>query len=549
MAKGTFKNYGGKFVRVKASFKQVVHALEKLISNYDASTSEQIINLLQTNRNCTWKSGEYLMRYVNLLLFFITYPKNSQITNQIESEWKRLTLILGREQKKEALLYQDTGLPYSKMITRFSHDLISWLKEEKNCKLELDSFDAEGVSLNKLLYLTLPAYEKDITSIGYTNEELLDILGIKRKLQLSFLLSQFSTLNQTPYMKDHVWESLKLFISISFKHPSYSIFYNRLPTKKPFIQESLLKRFDALELIHNPLPKANKLKSEERSSLVACIKKSLLLTMRETDPSTYMNENNLELYTLERGIQVAIYGMSGERQLPYRSYIGYTLFKNGYPVAYGGSWIFGRTAIFGLNIFEAFRGGESGYIMCQLLRVYQQAFQLDSIQIEPYQFGLDNPDGITSGAFWFYYKYGFRPRSKKLQQLALFEQNKLTHNRNYRTSERTLLRFTESSLELQIGDKKSIDYNDFVNHISAFVRKKYKGDYIHARTDCLHNFIKKAKIPYSKSINNKVLEDMAFWAAAYQIDAPHKIAILTKMLSIKSKNPIAYNSMVKEMLD
>lgn len=94
------------------------------------------------------------------------------------------------------------------------------------------------------------------------------------------------------------------------------------------------------------------------------------------------------------------------------------MFKNGLPIAYGGSWIWADQAKFGLNILEPYRGGESGYVMCQLLRVYQQVFGLKMIEVDAYQFGLDNPDGIRSGAYWFYYRYGFRSMTEALCLLA-----------------------------------------------------------------------------------------------------------------------------------
>ena len=93
--------------------------------------------------------------------------------------------------------------------------------------------------------------------------------------------------------------------------------------------------------------------------------------------------------------------------------------KHGFPAAYGGSWILGRRANFGMNIFEPYRGGESGMMMCQVLRAYRQAFRADYFEVDAHQFGLDNPDGIASGAFWFYHRHGFRPTDADLAALAL----------------------------------------------------------------------------------------------------------------------------------
>ena len=55
------------------------------------------------------------------------------------------------------------------------------------------------------------------------------------------------------------------------------------------------------------------------------------------------------------------------------------------PVAYGGSWIMGERAAFGMNIFEPFRGGESGFMMCQVLRTYRQTFGVRYFEVHAHQ--------------------------------------------------------------------------------------------------------------------------------------------------------------------
>ena len=243
-----------------------------------------------------------------------------------------------------------------------------------------------------------------------------------------------------------------------------------------FFQNQILKKFDHLEIIHRQLPSAKFLDETQKIDLISTIKKSLLLTLRETDPSTYMDETSLRFFELERGISIAIYGMQANRQLPLQSYIGYTLFKNGFPAAYGGSWIFGRAAMFGLNIFECFRGGESGYIMCQLLRVYKQVFKIEYFEVEPYQYGLDNPDGIKSGAFWFYHRYGFRPVNLKLNILANREKAKIKANPQYRSSSITLLRFTESNIALHLDGPIPLKYLVVTKKITEMIASEFYGN-------------------------------------------------------------------------
>jgi hypothetical protein len=148
----------------------------------------------------------------------------------------------------------------------------------------------------------------------------------------------------------------------------------------------------------------------------------------------------------EDGFTVYLLSMKPEYRLPLESYIGYMVYSNGIPVSYGGGWIFYTRCEFGINIFEQFRGGPSARILNLLMNTYMQLYGIKTFIIPPYQFGAGNREGIKSAAFWFYYKMGFRPEDKNLKLLAGREWNKLRTRKNYRTPEKTLLRFTESNL-------------------------------------------------------------------------------------------------------
>ena len=58
--------------------------------------------------------------------------------------------------------------------------------------------------------------------------------------------------------------------------------------------------------------------------------------------------------------------------------------------------------------------------------------------VDPYQIGLENPEAIGSGAFWFYRKLGFRPVQPEVLALAEREERRMRKTPGYRSSRRTL---------------------------------------------------------------------------------------------------------------
>src|SRR5262249_49872386 len=68
--------------------------------------------------------------------------------------------------------------------------------------------------------------------------------------------------------------------------------------------------------------------------------------------------------------------------------------------------------------FETYRGGEAAFVFARVLAMAQHLFGAESFSIEPYQLGRGNAEGLASGAWWFYYNLGFRPRARAARRLA-----------------------------------------------------------------------------------------------------------------------------------
>lgn len=533
---------------MKLTFFVLLKKLKKIIYIYDGHHMDIKLFLLQSINKISLPKDKKLIEYHDLLLFLASHPENIKINKIVDLEFHRIGQLVKSTKNQTKNLFLDTGLPFSSMITRFSHDLTQWMYQYPECKIFIDSYDDLGLDLNTILKMTLPSVERDETTASLSNDDLLDALKVPKKDQLQFLLNELSTLNSKPLIKDYFWEALKLFIEIQGKNKTFSRSFNKAYISELFYQNQLVKKFDHLEIILRQLPTAKDLNLTQKIDLISTIKKSLLLTLRETDPSTYMDESSLRFFELERGISIAIYGMQANRQLPLQSYIGYTLFKNGFPAAYGGSWIFGKAAMFGLNIFECFRGGESGYMMCQLLRVYKQVFNIEYFEVEPYQYGLDNPDGIKSGAFWFYHRYGFRPVNLKLNILANRETAKIKANPQYRSSSLTLLRFTESNIALHLDGPIPLKYLEVTKKITEMISREFHGNRSRAIEYCNQLILKHLNKPSFNEEQKNVLEEVGLFCNAFKFYNQEQLNLIIQMIQTKPIDPYLYNTILSKLI-
>ena len=516
---------------------QALKQLDACIHKFDAeglSLKQQSLSHLAKGR---LPAGKELIHYYHLLLFLAAYPADTRQQASVEKEFRRISSLLRSGAKKTKQFFANSGLPFTDMVHRFSHDAVRWLLKHRHGHAALDSISTKAMDLNEVLRITLPSLEKSETLAGMDANELMDALKVPAHKRLHFLVQQLSVLDTWPGVKDLLFDHSGIYTRFQPSQKTFSLAHNRLPQKSLFFHNELLKTFDIYSMLDMPVPAPQQLTSIEKDEAIRVIKNSLALTVRETDPVTYLDPTSFRIYELERGITIAIYSMVPERQLPLECYVGYTAFKNGMPVAYGGGWVFGERSLFGINIFKPYRKGESAYLMAELLRVYRQVFRVNYFEVEAYQFGLDNPEGIRSGAFWFYYRFGFRPLQPGLRQLAKAEMKKKNEKKTYKTPARTLLRFTESPVALNLGQNVPMKVGDITNRVITMIRKKYNGDRQLAEKACVEKFLNHVKLRgYTTEAENQVLRETGLWAEAMNIQDPERLRLMAAMIEAKPKD-------------
>jgi hypothetical protein len=523
------------FLTPLSSLKEIAHQFDQ-----EANINKKII--LTKLSGLGLPSGKYLLQYHDLLLFLCAYPGNLHLHHFAKKELRRIAAYGKKNRATKNSFPENEGLPFANTVTRFSPHFLKWLVLHTDLKVGYDSFNDPVLSLNDILNITLPALLKPETTAGLNNEDLLSVLHIKPGQYIPFLLGQLEEL---------FIERMELYVKLVPKNVQFSRAFNCMKVKKTYYHQDLLKQFNHEQLINEPLHTMRLPGREERQQLHKLIKNAMALTVREIDPATFLEEDTLRLYDTERGLTIAVYSMLPEMQLPLETYFGFTIFKNGIPVSYGGIWAFGKLARIGLNIFEPFRNGESGYILCQLLRLIKQAFGVSYFEIEPYQFGLDNPEGISSGAFWFYHKYGFRPVDHVLKLLAKNEYHKIKTRKNYRSSAKTLLHFTESNIGLNIGDKVPQDVLDVTTKILSLIKNRWKNNYRIPKQEAINHFCTSVQIEINtlNSIQKKVLEDIALWAMTMNIRKTEQLQLMKKMVYAKTKDDYAYQQLLLDFFE
>jgi hypothetical protein len=464
--------------------------LREIASVFNEGSAEIKKQCLNNCSKIKLSSKKIIEQFHDCLIFLLGYPENEELFMLAQKEMDRLCASVEKlpKQKKDEL--ERTGIAYTQTQAANSYTLIKWLLKTYPNQVSLHSIDESGIHPKEVLRHSLNemefefAFSEKLNSIKWLENG----AGSKNKKDiLIWLINCFEKIEASDLIKDQLFESLKIFISVIPTNKTLSKGFGNFSLHKNYYHtKGLLKRFDEKEIINKKLPAPKKISDTEKNIIIEKARIALFLLNRETEPIVYCNAEGLLYYELEHGLSIALFSILPGRRLPLESYIGFMMFKNGYPMAYGGGWLFGNRSLLGINIFESFRGGESAFVFSQLLRSYKQSFGANYFEVEPYQFGKNNPEGLKSGAFWFYYRFGFRPIDKDLNNLASKEAEKINNTKGYRTSIETLKRFTNSNLAVNFKHEQfPVNPSVISEYISDQIKLKFKGDRSAAEKWCL----------------------------------------------------------------
>ena len=255
------------------------------------------------------------------------------------------------------------------------------------------------------------------------------------------------------------WDDAEVPLEWKLRDSRWSATHNRLAAV-PARYRTHMRRpaADVIADVARPLESIERLSKARAQRVIAVARAALAARCREVNAMTYPNRDEIYWCDLGEGVALAVIGIARDQRLTLETNTGYLLFANGVPIGYGGVTPLFRQANTGINIFDPFRGAEAAYLWTQMLRAFHTLYGSRRFVINAYQFGAGNAEAIQSGAFWFYYRLGFRPAQMRVRTLAAREAKRMASDRRYRSDVRTLKALATGDLYL---DLPGFDPDDF----------------------------------------------------------------------------------------
>jgi hypothetical protein len=446
----------------KSSARELVIALDELLRHFspaDTSAKEGILGKLC---RIAIRDGKLLLRYHELLCFLRAYPDNPKILQLSESELQnfgnRVALCLKSDESAASMLL-NTGISGSVVEYPYDWDMALWLAKKFPGAITIDweaYNDAETDNLSSVLPLLVSWPENDtLDDPEMATEDWVAAAKGEGQTDFEWLLTRFGESSLPPDIQRHLYEQVELPLHWKLENSEMTRSRARLPKQEIRYQQGPIARpeGDLRSETVKPLPPMRVLSKPKAEAIVDLTLSALLVRQRELYPVDHANPDEVYLADVGRGIQIAIIGTKPAFRLPLEADYAAFIIKNGLPIGYGvGAVLFDRVEL-AINVFDTFRGGEAAYIFAQYLRVFHHHFGVTNFILRRYQVGYENEEGLAAGAYWFYYKQGFRSFDEKVARLADEEFAKIQADRSYRSSRRTLKRLALSDMYMSLNEK------------------------------------------------------------------------------------------------
>lgn len=457
-----------------------------------------------------------LREWHDLLLFVTAHPCDAATHALALAELQRMRARALRVAPHGLL---NSGLRGAAVEASYSLPLVRWLLHRWPDAVSLASIDADAATVREVLRALLLPVEIEAADLldGSGDDMLAAVFGEARATQLTHVVARLDQLTASNAVRDGLFDRLGVSVRID-DTAECALTGARAPAGSPFCHEGALRRHvDTAAIVDEPIGAPISLSPSARDTLIDTARTVLTAMQRETDPVTHASD--VTLHDMGRGLRIALFSLDLAHRLPFDSYVGFMAFRNGVPLAYGGAWIFPQRSKIGINVMPSQRGGESAWFFAQLLRLYHHRFGVSRFEAENYQLGHDNPDGLKSGAYWFYYRAGFRPTMAPVQRLAAREADRLAASRSYAVPLPRLRTLVAEGLELRLGAAtrdtdadEPIDTVALTRLVQQHVLRAYDGDRTHAQARALRRVQRALRVSAADDLTDGERYAYALWA-------------------------------------
>ena len=424
--------------------------LEALRLQYGGDAGTRKRELLAQLRGASFGSAATLTRYHEILCFIAAYPDDARLLAAVRRESRAFS-------RRPDLARWRAALADSGMAGTATHYNYFWMKarwlalrfpRRFRVNWSVPEFEAR---LKAALPLLLPWHQAEAVK-----RSALPLRVIVDRLRgnltdAAFLAQAIEGMAGDSFAREHIHDSIDAAFVLQPGHgfPSRTLAWHAAaPWVLRASPPSAVRPDLQVELQRKPAG-VRRVGATEGRVLIELAREAMLTRGRDLAAFSWGDLRDVMLVDDGDGLAFALIGSLPERRLPLPVVHGWLMLRNRVPVGYVQTDCLLAGAEVAFNVFPTFRGAEAGYLFARVLACTHHLLGARAFSIEPYQLGYGNQEGIESGAWWFYYKLGFRPIAPEPRRLLAAEQERMRRQPAHRSSAALLLRMASGHMVWQ----------------------------------------------------------------------------------------------------
>jgi hypothetical protein len=447
----------------RESAHQAVRRLGEIRNRYGSGAAGEKLELLERISASSLRSARDVVSFHQTLCFLRAFPDSQAVHNAAKALLGKVHTYVEQLPEHQASRLADSGIGGTDLHYHFSYEVARWMAKRFPSHASIDWPEYEdSARLDELLEHLLEDTEAEYFDSGYVStDEWLELAsGATGAEQFDWLMSQLADRRLHGRFWTALYNAAELPLRCELGTSGLSKTHNVFePDEICFRQGRMRTRVpNARREINRPLKNLILLDPRSGRRLIDVAMASLAVRHRETNHFNHANPREVYLADVGDGVSVAVTGLRAEHRYPLETTMGFLILSNGVPVGYGGSSALFRQANTGINIFDEFRGSEAAWLWVQVMRTFRELTGCNRFVANPYQFGAGNTEALRSGAFWFYYRMGFRSVDRDVRQLAAEEYKRLADDKTYRTPVATLRKLAACDMHLKLLGARQRDF-------------------------------------------------------------------------------------------
>jgi hypothetical protein len=424
-------------------------ALEHIKDRYGLDGARRKLALLAELDRARLPTAGQVERLHEALCFLRAYPDDARIAARVERMLRSFARRADLRRNRARLA--DSGIAGTTIRYRFFWPTARWLAYRWPAQFRFDRNDgAAGDNIAAALpLLVTPAEAQWLREREPEGYDALDALR-GRTTDAAWMVRAVDAMPGDTFTREAFYDRLDPSCELVPGRDTPTRTLDRHGTAPAAFRTVPLRRArpDLRAEIRRPPRAVRTLGPAEGLRIVELARGAMITRKRDLDAFAYGDARDVRIVDDGDGLAFALIGVAPERRTLLAAVYGALTLQNGVPIGYSQLDVVAGTAAVSFNTFPTFRGGEAAHAFARLLALARHVLGAMSCSIEPYQLGEGNEEGIESGAWWFYFKLGFRPRAALPRRIAQREAARMRANPRHRSSPATLRRLAHGHLFL-----------------------------------------------------------------------------------------------------